>query len=143
MYYDTVDEAKHAVRKGKAWAVLEFPANFTNALYRRYENGRELDLSTLATSEISVWMDQSSKWSLYLLCIRFWEQLIIFLVLDQQISLLLQRDLHDALNDFSRKLAISCGFDPRLLSPIQFNRPIYGPVVPNFTDFAAPGVMLT
>ncbi|XP_065225209.1 ABC transporter G family member 23 isoform X2 [Planococcus citri] len=119
--YDTVEEAKQAVRKGKAWVVLEFPRNFTAALYKRYDNGREMDLNTLTSSEVHVWLDQSN----------------------QQISLLLQRDLNDALNEFSRRLAISCGFDPRLLSPVQFNRPIYGPVVPNFTDFAAPGVMLT
>lgn len=26
---------------------------------------------------------------------------------------------------------------------LQFKKPIYGPMDPNFTDFAAPGVILT
>ncbi|RLU22987.1 hypothetical protein DMN91_005265 [Ooceraea biroi] len=63
---------------------------------------------------------------------------------DQQIGQLLQRDLIYAYQDFTKEVTVACGYGEKLTSiPVNFKTPIYGPISPNFTDFAAPGVILT
>lgn len=65
-YYDDFVDAKHAVRKGKAWAIIEFSSDFTQSLKNRSDlsigsDGDEM-LKILKDSEIRVWLDQSSKY---------------------------------------------------------------------------------
>lgn len=63
---------------------------------------------------------------------------------DQQIGTLLYRDLQFAYFDFIGDILTECNLNPSLGKvPIQFNDPIFGTREPNFTDFAAPGVILT
>lgn len=45
---------------------------------------------------------------------------------------------------FIKDLLKACNINPSLgRIPVRFNDPIYGTKTPNFTDFAAPGVILT
>lgn len=63
---------------------------------------------------------------------------------DQQIGTLLYRDIQYAFFDFIERILIDCGMNPSLgRIPLRWEQPIYGERVPNFTDFAAPGVILT
>jgi len=63
---------------------------------------------------------------------------------NQQIGLMLNRDLQVAYRDFAQELLTDCGNNPKLADiPIQFREPIYGSNDPSFTDFVAPGVILT
>lgn len=65
-------------------------------------------------------------------------------VSDQQIGQLLYRDLQFGFFSFINQLLSDCDLNPRLGQiPVQFNKPVYGTQTPNFTDFAAPGVILT
>lgn len=87
----------------------------------RFE-GRDADEETLDQSEIRVWLDMSN----------------------QQIGIMLNRDLQLGYKDFAQDLLKSCGNNEKLGDvPIQFKEPIYGSVNPSFTDFVAPGVILT
>jgi hypothetical protein len=116
-YYDDVESAKYAVEQGNAWGAM-----FTDALVARIALGRESDDETLEQSEIRVWLDMSN----------------------QQIGILLNRDLQYAYRDFAQSLLGECGNNPKLGDvPIQFKEPIYGTNEPSFTDFVAPGVILT
>lgn len=64
--------------------------------------------------------------------------------LDQQISTLLFRDLQYTFFDFVETILQECDEDPRIGQiPVRFQDAIYGEQNPNFTDFAAPGVILT
>lgn len=46
--------------------------------------------------------------------------------------------------DFAQGLLRDCEHNPKLGDiPIQFKEPIYGTSTPSFTDFVAPGVILT
>ncbi|KAJ8686911.1 hypothetical protein QAD02_022705 [Eretmocerus hayati] len=120
--YDTEDEAKKAVTKGWAWAAITFPQNYSGALQERIGKSFDVENETIFESEMDVVMDMSN----------------------QQIGQLLQRDLYYSFREFSRDLAISCERNAKVGDiPISFNQPIYGPSEPNFTDFAAPGVILT
>nr|CAD7432192.1 unnamed protein product [Timema monikensis] len=121
-YYDTTENALDAVRSGNAWGVLYFTENFTDALVARMGLGQYADEETLDQSEIRVWLDMSN----------------------QQIGLMLNRDIQFSYRDFAQNLLESCEYNPKLADiPIQFENPIYGSNEPSFTDFVAPGVILT
>lgn len=121
-YYDEPEDAINAVRVGNAWGALYFTENFTDALVARIGLGRDADDETLDQSEIRVWLDMSN----------------------QQIGIMLNRDLQLGYREFAQDLLTSCGNNPKLGDvPIQFKEPIYGSQDPSFTDFVAPGVILT
>lgn len=57
---------------------------------------------------------------------------------------MLNRDLQYGYKDFAQNLLETCDQNPKLADvPIQFKEPIYGSTDPSFTDFVAPGVILT
>lgn len=88
----------------------------------KFTIGRDADDETLDQSEIRVWLDMSN----------------------QQIGILLNRDLQLTYRDFAQGLLKDCDNNPKLGDiPIQFKEPIYGTSTPSFTDFVAPGVILT
>ncbi|XP_058803004.1 ABC transporter G family member 23 isoform X2 [Phymastichus coffea] len=121
-YYENPESALEAVRQGKAWGTLYFTENFTDALVARMALGKEADEETLDQSEIRVWLDMSN----------------------QQIGLMLARNLQYAYRDFAKNFLTICGQNEKLADvPIQFKDPIYGSKEPSFTDFVAPGVILT
>lgn len=69
---------------------------------------------------------------------------IFFQLTDQQIGTLLFRDIQYAFFDFLDNILTSCQLNPSVgRIPISWQQPIYGDRIPNFTDFAAPGVQLT
>ncbi|XP_033209457.1 ABC transporter G family member 23 isoform X2 [Belonocnema kinseyi] len=121
-YYPDPETALEAVRRGQAWGTLYFTENFTDALVARMTLGKEADDETLDSSEIRVWLDMSN----------------------QQIGLMLARNLQYAYRDFAQDLLKACDQNTKLADvPIQFLKPIYGTNEPSFTDFVAPGVILT
>lgn len=67
-----------------------------------------------------------------------------FVISDQQIGTLLYRDIQYAFFDFIDSVLKDCNQNPAIgRIPISWKKPIYGDRIPNFTDFAAPGVQLT
>ncbi|GLV32370.1 snustorr [Carabus blaptoides fortunei] len=121
-YYPDPLAAIDAVKSGNAWGALYFTENFTDALVARMALGKEADEETLDQSEIRVWLDMSN----------------------QQIGIILTRDLQISYKDFAQGFLNSCSENPKLGDvPIQFKDPVYGSSEPSFTDFVAPGVILT
>ncbi|ALC47216.1 CG9990 [Drosophila busckii] len=121
-YYQDIEDAKAAVRRGEAWGAVYITENFTDAFTARAALGKESDDETIEQSEVKVWLDMSN----------------------QQIGVMLNRDIQLAFRDFAMGLLGQCGNNPKLGDvPIQFRDPIYGTMNPSFTDFVAPGVILT
>ncbi|XP_032597380.1 ABC transporter G family member 23 isoform X2 [Drosophila grimshawi] len=121
-YYTDIEDAKAAVRRGDAWGAVYITENFTDAFTARAALGRDSDDETIEQSEVKVWLDMSN----------------------QQIGVMLNRDIQLAYRDFAMGLLGQCGNNPKLGDvPIQFREPIYGTMNPSFTDFVAPGVILT
>jgi len=121
-FYKDPLSAINAVRMGDAWGALYFTENFTDALVARMALGKDSDEETLDQSEVRVWLDMSN----------------------QQIGIILQRDLQLTYQDFAKALLKSCDQNEALADvPISFKDPIYGSSKPSFTDFVAPGVILT
>ncbi|KAL0122985.1 hypothetical protein PUN28_007557 [Cardiocondyla obscurior] len=120
--YDNEEDARYAVTKGWAWGAITFPSNYSEALMKRIDFGKDAKEWDVNAGEMKVVMDMSN----------------------QQIGQLLQKDLISAYQDFAREVTVACNYSAKLTSiPVNFNTPIYGPQDPNFTDFAAPGVILT
>ncbi|XP_071625773.1 ABC transporter G family member 23 [Temnothorax longispinosus] len=120
--YDSDEEATNAVTRGWAWGAITFPSNYSEALMARIDYGRD-----------------AAEWD-----INFAEMKIVMDMSNQQIGQLLQRDLLYAFQDFAKEVTVACNYSEKLTSiPINFKQPIYGPMNPNFTDFAAPGIILT
>ncbi|XP_060528043.1 ABC transporter G family member 20-like isoform X2 [Cylas formicarius] len=122
VYYPDPESARLAVSKGDAWGAMYFTENFTDALVARMALGKDSDEETLDQSEIRVWLDMSN----------------------QQIGIILQRDLQLTFQNFTKDIFRDCDQNEALADiPISFKAPIYGSNQPSFTDFVAPGVILT
>ncbi|KAG5319387.1 ABCGK protein, partial [Pseudoatta argentina] len=120
--YNNDEEARNAVVKGWAWGAITFPSNYSEAFMARIDFGRDAEDWDINFSEIKIIMDMSN----------------------QQIGQLLQKDLLYAYLDFAKEVTVACNYSEKLTNiPISFKTPIFGPYDPNFTDFAAPGVILT
>ncbi|XP_055375521.1 ABC transporter G family member 20 [Condylostylus longicornis] len=121
-YFPDDDSAFEEVRRGRAWGVVVFAKNYSDSLVERTESGRSVDDYTIESAEVAIRLDMSN----------------------QQISTLLYRDIQYTFFDFVEAMLIDCDVNPRLgRVPVDWNTPIYGDKEPNFTDFAAPGVILT
>lgn len=121
-YYDTLPDAIAAVRSGDAWGAIYFNENYTDSLVARLALGEVADDETIESSEVRVWLDMSN----------------------QQIGLMLNRDIQLSYRDFAQDLLRQCDYNPKVGDvPIDFQEPIYGDNNPTFTDFVAPGVILT
>ncbi|XP_026729160.1 ABC transporter G family member 20 [Trichoplusia ni] len=120
--YPSKELAMAEAEKGKARAVLVFHSNFSESLMQRITDPRHVTNWTVKHSDMEAHMD----------------------VTDKQVEWMLYRDLQLAFMDASEHLATVCDLPTRIMSiPVHFNKPIYGLDVPNFTDFAGPGVILT
>ncbi|XP_028158018.1 ABC transporter G family member 20 isoform X6 [Ostrinia furnacalis] len=122
VYYPTTEEAIAAARKGKARVVMTFAANYSQSLQDRMLDNRHVDDYTVNASGIQINMDNA----------------------DKQIEWMLARDISESFMEATEHMAEQCDLPKRLLSiPVHFNKPVFGLRVPNLTDFAGPGVILT
>ncbi|XP_060530041.1 ABC transporter G family member 20 [Cylas formicarius] len=121
-YYATEDEARETVERGKSWGMLVVPENFSDSLRSRLDNGRDVPEWDLANSVIDVYADKSNE----------------------NIATYLTRDLIFGFHGYFSSFLSTCDIDPKIAGlPLRWERPIYGVGEPDFTDFAAPGVVLT
>lgn len=63
--YDSLDEAKFAVKKNKVWGVLYFEEGYSESLGARIKTPENLTEKTLNISDVNIWQDMSSKYILY------------------------------------------------------------------------------
>ncbi|XP_031629128.1 ABC transporter G family member 23 isoform X2 [Contarinia nasturtii] len=120
--YDSDEAAYNEVQRGRAWATMIFKSNYSESLIRRTEDGRDVADWDIEASDIEIRMDMSN----------------------QQIGQLLFRDIQLSFFSFINQVLTDCEVNPSVAKiPVRFNKPIYGNDTPNFTDFAAPGVILT
>ncbi|XP_026754097.2 ABC transporter G family member 23 [Galleria mellonella] len=122
IYYPTEESAMSDARKGNAKIVIVIPKNFTESLQDRMTDPRHADSFTIDNSVIDVHLDDTNK----------------------QMEWILSKDLSLAFAETVDRLAEVCQLPSRIFSlPVHFHDPIYGVTDSDFTDFAAPGVILT
>lgn len=60
-YYETEESVKESVLKGKTYASIVVPQNFSESLQARIEDWRSSNVADIYSSEITVFRDVSSK----------------------------------------------------------------------------------
>uniref|UniRef100_A0A0P6D4K9 ABC transporter G family member n=1 Tax=Daphnia magna TaxID=35525 RepID=A0A0P6D4K9_9CRUS len=120
--YANVSDALEAGRKGQVWGVVHFSWNFSKEFEMRELNGDAADLANVIGSQIGINMDSSN----------------------QQIGVFIEKWLLDAFGDFVRDFRRACGNVPEAgLLPVAFLDPIYGQKSTPFTEFMAPGLIIS
>lgn len=67
--YNNLEAAKHDISTGKVAGVIYLAENFTSAFQQRLDSGRDVTENDIEFGEIKVWLDMSSKLSVYILSI--------------------------------------------------------------------------
>jgi len=126
VWFASHTQAVEAVERGDTWGVIHMESNFSQALYSKFfesdliPGSSDANLSTAA--DIQIELD----------------------VTNQQIAFTLQLELSRAFQQFIAQLAESCHVSSEAASiPLRFLEPIYGSHKLTFTDFMAPGIILT
>ncbi|XP_074601741.1 ABC transporter G family member 20-like [Brevipalpus obovatus] len=120
--FDSLEEALESVKSGQTWAAIEIETNFSDALQNRFLMGAMADSLTIEESRIHVHLDMTN----------------------QLVSYKLQRTLLESFQNFAKSLLTSMGQNPKVIElPVTFEKPIYGDREPTFTEFMAPGIILS
>ncbi|XP_032783716.2 ABC transporter G family member 20 [Daphnia magna] len=120
--YKNVSDALEAGRKGQVWGVVHFGWNFSKEFEMRDSGGDALQLTNISGSQIGINMDSSN----------------------QQIGVFIEKWLLKAFEDFVKDFRGNCGDVPEAgLLPITFLDPIYGQKSTSFTEFMAPGLIIS
>lgn len=122
MPYPSRADAMESVKLGKSWAAMLIPANFTEDLKLRVLMGGEIDAATIDSGTIHLHLDMSN----YL------------------IGLQLQRLFLQAFQVFANEALVANNISTAMAQmPIELEEPVYGIREPTFTEFMAPGVLLS
>lgn len=120
--YHSFDSAIQAVKDGEAWAALVIGKNFTPALQIRVLSPDDVDSDTIEMSNIHLYPDMTN----------------------QMISLKLYESITLSFIDFGREMLTLLGKSTAAVElPVVLEKPIYGERAPTFTEFMAPGVVLS
>lgn len=120
-FYDTEDEARYAVQRGKIWGFMSFPAEFSAAYYTKVASSALADEEVLNGSSIALEMDETSK----------------------QIAGTLKKQFGDSFKDFTKALLRECDHPERLAElPLQVVDPIYGNDDTDTREFMSCGIMI-
>ena len=136
VYFEKYNKAYESVARGEHWALLHFLPNYTESLRNRltgmgnlafaqftgFSSDTRVANDTVYNSTIHVYLDMTN----------------------QQVGFTIQMRLAEAFQAFSSSVLSSCKIPDTVTSlPIQFETPVYGANEPTFTEFMAPGVILS
>ncbi|XP_057369454.1 ABC transporter G family member 20-like [Daphnia carinata] len=120
--YANVSDALEAGRKGQVWGVVHFGWNFSKEFEMRESDGNAAELANIIGSQIGINMDSSN----------------------QQVGVFIEKWLLEAFSDFVRDFRGACGNVPEAgLLPVTFLDPVYGQKNTPFTEFMAPGLIIS
>lgn len=122
IHYPDLESAAEAVRRGQTWGVIAIGANFSTALQYRFLLGVDADNKTIEDSSINVYLDMTN----------------------QQIGYTVQKTIFEAFASFSEDILKRMHKNPALAQlPVVIKAPIYGVGKPSFTEFMAPGIIIS
>ena len=120
--HPSLESALDSVRNGQAWGAMSIGSNFSQALQLRVMLAGSVDNVTVDQSNIEMYLDMTN----------------------QIIGYHLQRSILYAWRSFSAEVAVEMGQNPSAFEfPVKFETPVYGSQSPSFTEFMAPGVVLS
>ncbi|KAL3887370.1 hypothetical protein ACJMK2_027312 [Sinanodonta woodiana] len=120
--YSSLDAGLDSVKAGQTWGTIYINQNFTFAIIDRFAKGANASNTTLDESTVKLYLDMTN----------------------QQIALIIQEKVAQAFQDFSSTLLIKFHQNPAIAQvPIKLESPVYGSNTPSFTNFMAPGVIIS
>ncbi|KZS17646.1 ABC protein, subfamily ABCH [Daphnia magna] len=120
--FENISDAMEAGKNGRVWGVVHFGHNFTEEFELRQTEGDSATVENIMRSRISVNMDSSN----------------------QQIDVFIEKWLMEAFRDFLTNFMTSCQYEPEAgYIPIVFLDPVYGKKDTSFTEFMAPGLIIS
>ncbi|XP_046459302.1 ABC transporter G family member 20-like isoform X2 [Daphnia pulex] len=120
--YQSLPDAMEAGRNGQVWGVIHFGHNFTEEFEIRQTEGDSTNVDNIIRSRISVNVDSSNH----------------------QIDIFIEKWLLEAFRDFFRDFMKSCQHEPEAgYIPVVFLDPVYGKKDTPFTEFMAPGLIIS
>lgn len=118
--YSTLGDAKRAVMRNHAWALLHFHSNFTNHLATRFNDGMSVRNDSIDLGNIDTYIDQSN-------------QIISFFIRKKTV------ESYEILMKLAFK---TCDLDSSIARlPVKIMDPIYGSVNTSFRDYTGPSMM--
>lgn len=121
-YYDSFEKAYADAKRGKVIGVVYFARNFTESMKELRDEASFASDGSFDSSEIKIYMDKS----------------------DQQLTFFLEKKLLQTYKEFIEKLMGDCNYPIKAGNvPIDFLDPIYGSFDGVYTDYIAPGVVMT
>ncbi|VDI71215.1 Hypothetical predicted protein [Mytilus galloprovincialis] len=120
--YKDLPSALESVREGKSWGVISIGQNFSQDLLQRFTNTKNISNTTIEGSEIKLHLDMTN----------------------QQIALTIQQSVMLSYEKFTTILLKMFNMNPSLGQlPIVLAEPVFGTNDPSFTNFMAPGIILS
>ncbi|KAG7190251.1 hypothetical protein KM043_006370 [Ampulex compressa] len=121
-YYDSLESATNAVKKGQTVGVMFFSSNFSQALQSRIEDFRSATTGDIVAGQIQVNLDMSNR----------------------QIGLHMKRRLFERFFDVYEEVVQECQIPQKFAKvPIRFEDPIFGIKEQKYSTFVAPVFLLT
>lgn len=128
VYFTNLTDAITSVQDGHTWGVVSMDENFSQNLFDRILDSasnsdlKSVNLELLEKSSIKIRMD----------------------VTNQHIAFTLQMKFVEAFEAFTKQIFEACDLPTEHANiPLVFEEPIYGSHELTFTDFMAPGIILT
>ncbi|XP_052062173.1 ABC transporter G family member 20-like isoform X2 [Mytilus californianus] len=120
--YKDLPSALESVREGKSWGVISIGQNFSQDLLQRFTNTKNISNATIKGSEIKLHLDMTN----------------------QQIALTIQQSVMLSYEKFTTILLKRFNMNPSLGQlPVVLAEPVFGTNDPSFTNFMAPGIILS
>jgi len=125
VYYSDFTKAYDSVASSQHWGMIHFRNNFTASMVDRMSGmmpGNVVSNQTIDESSIHIYLDMTN----------------------QQVGYTIQLRLVEAYQAYSESILKACNLSPAVGSmPVVFEKPVYGSNEPTFTEFMAPGVILS
>ncbi|CAF1123969.1 unnamed protein product [Rotaria sp. Silwood1] len=119
--FNEFDKAMDVVKQGQYWGAAIIQYNFTQAIKNKLL-GFQTDPATLNASSLHLYLDMTN----------------------QQVSLTMQSIILNSTEVFLKEVLSSYKIDPSIADPpVIIENPLYGNIVPQFLNFAAPGMMIS
>eukprot|EP00090_Calanus_glacialis_P013108 TRINITY_DN21732_c0_g1_i1.p1 TRINITY_DN21732_c0_g1~~TRINITY_DN21732_c0_g1_i1.p1 ORF type:complete len:794 (-),score=171.87 TRINITY_DN21732_c0_g1_i1:630-3011(-) len=136
VFFDNYEEAYKSVQRAEHWGVIHILENYTESLRNRLTGMGDLAMAQFTGLSSDTRVDNTTVYN---------STIHVYLdMTNQQVGFTIQMRLAEAFQAFSSSVLSSCKIPDTVTSlPIQFETPVYGSNEPTFTEFMAPGVILS
>ncbi|CAH1797733.1 unnamed protein product, partial [Owenia fusiformis] len=120
--YTDLSAALDTVKRGEKWGVISMSQNYTQDLVLRFMSKTNISEKIIDGSSVHLYLDMTNL----------------------EISVTIQEYTIQAFQDFAKSMLPALGLSPAMIDlPVKLEQPVYGERKPAFTNFMAPGIILS